>query len=516
MRAYSITAIFVIHFSIGSSAAAAVNGAWTKFSTGIVEGKVNCLLVAEKPQSFILAGTDKAIYRANPKNPSFHPVLQNHGNSLAIHQIVPSAGLSSPIYTATDSGVFVSRDEGWTWRNIFAPANGLARRALSVLADGAVIYVGTADGLYVRRQEGEAWQKEYRDIGQKAISHLASDGTYIYAATDSEIYRFEKSGEEVSRVYSLAGRSLDEMDVVDGELILSPQMRDMVVSVDRKKIFVVTAQKILSSLDQGASWQDVSVQGLPIQEFQKLLIVSGEGGALQLYAATDNGVFSYKAGYWEINVAGIGGISTNDLVLDVKGNMYLASEDGVYVKNAVEPNVDGLAASWEDYVDINLDFNQEPTIRDVQRMAIEYANVNPQQINSWHNQSRAKAFFPTWSMGLSRADSDVYHWDTGANPDVLVKGRDYVDWSTSLSWDFSDLIWSSDHTSIDSRSKLMSELRQDILDQVTRVYFERRRIQVELVAKADLTADTYIEKGLRLQELTALLDGLTGGEFSQH
>jgi len=54
-------------------------------------------------------------------------------------------------------------------------------------------------------------------------------------------------------------------------------------------------------------------------------------------------------------------------------------------------------------------------------------------------------------------------------------------------------------------------LRQDILDQVTRLYFERRRIQSELVSNKDSDFD----REMRVEELTALIDGLTGGEFSR-
>lgn len=494
---------------------ATANAAWSKPSTGIIERKVNCLLIDSHAPGFILAGTDKAIYRATLTNTSFVPVLQNHGNALAIHQIYRNTAVSSSLYSATDSGVFVSDDLGLTWRKIFWPANVLARQALSVLVDENTIYVATAGGLYFRQQSGQAWQQVHRDIGQKRVSSLVGDGDYVYAATDAGIYRFKELGEEIAKVYSLGGRSLDEVDVVDGEVVFYRQITDMAVSLDRKRIFVALAQKIIFSDDQGESWQDISVQGLPVHQLRKLLVSKNESGAEALYAATEIGLFSYENGYWKGNVAQFGNIVVNDVVKDEEGNIYLASGDGIYFKFVAYANIKGLGGGQIDYANMALDYKNEPTIRDVQQMAIEYANVDPKQINSWHNQSRAKAFFPTWTMGLSRADSDIYHWDTGANPDVLTKGRDYVDWSTSLSWDFSDLIWSSDHTSIDSRSKLMSELRQDILDQATRLYFERRRIQMELAAKAEMTMDLYIEKTIRLQELTALLDGLTGGEFSQ-
>ena len=81
-----------------------------------------------------------------------------------------------------------------------------------------------------------------------------------------------------------------------------------------------------------------------------------------------------------------------------------------------------------------------------------------------------------------------------------------------MSWDLADLVWSSDQTSIDSRSKLMVELREDILAQVTRLYFERRRLQMDLAAGS--AVDT-VDMRLRIDELTALLDAYTGGKFSK-
>lgn len=93
---------------------------------------------------------------------------------------------------------------------------------------------------------------------------------------------------------------------------------------------------------------------------------------------------------------------------------------------------------------------------------------------------------------------------------------DYDDegWSVSLSWDLGDLVWSEAQTSIDNRSKLMVQLRDDILDEVNKVYFERLRVKLELDNLALEERGKRAEKELRLRELTATLDGLTGGYFS--
>jgi hypothetical protein len=56
----------------------------------------------------------------------------------------------------------------------------------------------------------------------------------------------------------------------------------------------------------------------------------------------------------------------------------------------------------------------------------------------------------------------------------------------------------------------MVQLRDDILEEVTRLYFERKRLLAEMKDK-----ERDIRKQLRVEELTAYIDALTGGEFSE-
>ncbi len=62
----------------------------------------------------------------------------------------------------------------------------------------------------------------------------------------------------------------------------------------------------------------------------------------------------------------------------------------------------------------------------------------------------------------------------------------------------------------------MVQLRDDILDEVTRTYFERRRLQIALLSQPPVDEKQALEKELRLHALTAMIDGVTGGYFSTH
>jgi len=88
-------------------------------------------------------------------------------------------------------------------------------------------------------------------------------------------------------------------------------------------------------------------------------------------------------------------------------------------------------------------------------------------------------------------------------------------WSVSLTWELGDLIWNSAQTTIDVRSRLMVQLRDDILNEVTRLYFERRRLQIEMITHQTTDFTSRIDKALRLQELTAGIDALTGSYLSK-
>ena len=78
------------------------------------------------------------------------------------------------------------------------------------------------------------------------------------------------------------------------------------------------------------------------------------------------------------------------------------------------------------------------------------------------------------------------------------------------------MIWSADQTSIDVRSRLTTQLRNDILDDLRRAYYERKRLQFDMLTSPSKDAKLRFEKEFRIRELTQALDDLTGNYFSSH
>ena len=60
----------------------------------------------------------------------------------------------------------------------------------------------------------------------------------------------------------------------------------------------------------------------------------------------------------------------------------------------------------------------------------------------------------------------------------------------------------------------MVELRNDILDEITRTYYERIRVKLEINELPIEDKKKRVDKQIKLSQLTASLDALTGGYFS--
>jgi predicted tellurium resistance membrane protein TerC len=153
------------------------------------------------------------------------------------------------------------------------------------------------------------------------------------------------------------------------------------------------------------------------------------------------------------------------------------------------------------------------------RFAKEDTEVHPEKIAHWRRQAALHALLPSFGMDYDR-NEDTYVTSMGSttNPtfDRILSATDPSNGvGFSVDWDLGDLIWNNDQTTIDTRSKLMVELRDDIMNEVTRAFFERRRVQMEVLMHPPTDPKREIEQALKLQELTARLDGLTGGWFSE-
>jgi len=122
-------------------------------------------------------------------------------------------------------------------------------------------------------------------------------------------------------------------------------------------------------------------------------------------------------------------------------------------------------------------------------------------------------------LGFNKDTSELWHWEGGSTTreydDILRRGKNVYEWDVNMRWDLGDLIWNDAQASIDTRSRLLVQLRSDILDEVTKLYFEYVRVRLEMDSLTLMDKKKLAQKEVRLQEIAAQLDGLTDGFFSR-
>jgi hypothetical protein len=187
-----------------------------------------------------------------------------------------------------------------------------------------------------------------------------------------------------------------------------------------------------------------------------------------------------------------------------------------------------VALAQESAEEVLARFATEPTVRQVQLWAIAQVDCSPEQVQRWLAETRRAAWLPDVDVDLRlRQDWDLgYDYLDAGGLDPLPGGETFPvaqdagqGWTREaklgLSWRLGELVTSSERVRMVAEAQDLAELREEVAAEVTRTYFERRRLQVDLILAPKLDRAGQIRDQLRLEELTAALDGATGGAFSR-
>jgi len=492
---------------------------WQKSADGIRESKIKCVLFDSAEPNLVFAGTDRAIYLSKDGGKYYRKVL-NLSQSGGVNFLSQDRARPQNIFAATADGLFVSQNKGKSWQNIFRGKNEMQRYCNSVLALKDKILLGTKEGLFFSRDNAKSWNKVSGELGRIEIVAMDAGEGEIYIATIEGIYVLSEDLESQDKLYSLTSKEAAEnnngdSDYVSDEAGVVSRISDIKIDPkNHRNIYFSSDEGLFYSKNDGESWQRFNSSGL-LSKNIKCILLDG-----RLIIGTDKGIFEFNANRWQELYKGIIANNINFLATDSLRQLWAATDEGVFRGSSRE-----LPAMKRDELENTQEvFKDEPSIQEIQKQAIRYAEVQPEKIEAWRKAAAKSAWLPSLSVGvdgdknLTTGDSVWGSYTSGGQVYVGPDDKTFYDnfgWDVSLSWDLGDLIWNSDQTSIDSRSKLMVELRGSILDEVTRLYFERRRLQTELLISPPEEASERLDKTLRLEELTASIDALTGGYLSE-
>jgi hypothetical protein len=174
------------------------------------------------------------------------------------------------------------------------------------------------------------------------------------------------------------------------------------------------------------------------------------------------------------------------------------------------------AAEFRSVDEVLSKFDDEPPVRTVQEMVLEYSKTDPRYVQEWLDASKNAAWLPELTAGYDYDNGGDFGYDYDVDPNGTLSdsGTDHGQKVTlRAKWRFDRLVMSSDRIRVISETQDIVKLRDKVLEEVTRLYFDRRRLQVDiLMGSGDVKAQ--LKNELRLQELTAQIDAYTGGRFS--
>lgn len=163
-------------------------------------------------------------------------------------------------------------------------------------------------------------------------------------------------------------------------------------------------------------------------------------------------------------------------------------------------------------------FKREPKVRELHQAAAKYALVSHNRITSLVSRAQFSAWLPEFRARYNRNvdDDRTTVFPTSTTPILTSQSTDLDHrFEFRATWDLDKLIFNQNELRVYQQLKRLIELRVDVMKEVTKLYYERRRLQVDLIVRPPNTLLGRVRRMLRLQELAADLDALTGGHFSR-
>jgi photosystem II stability/assembly factor-like uncharacterized protein len=230
------------------------------------------------------------------------------------------------VYAGSNSGVYVSRDDGARW---YLVAKGLPDdptiTALAVTRDPNVVLAGTFSGIYRTRDAGANWTMADARLAKQSINAFLSDPqnpNLIYAATATTVLQSDNGGDTWTDI---------------GADLKSARVWMLAFTADMTALYAATDAGIYVSRDRGARWQSSS-EGLPESARPQSIVVAARG----LLAGTAQGIYRSRDGKnWSAIGGSLSSASARPLVNDPN------QPDHVFavVPQGIAKTTDG-GASW--------------------------------------------------------------------------------------------------------------------------------------------------------------------------
>ena len=152
----------------------------------------------------------------------------------------------------------------------------------------------------------------------------------------------------------------------------------------------------------------------------------------------------------------------------------------------------------------------EPDVRDVVTAIVRHSGIDPARADGAMERARLSGLLPMVRAGLRQGTGyDFLTRQTDTSGTSSLTGSQDLAFIGQLTFRLDRLLYAADERTLLRESRAAAERRLELIAEVVRLYFERRRMLVEIA----LTGQTDIEREARIAEIDALFEVLSGGEI---
>lgn len=526
-------------------------------------------------------------------------------------RIVKTIGIyNEQIFVGTGNGVFVSKDNGKTWKDFGsnklqkdANGNSLINWAY-IDTENKKIYIATSFGAYYSNIKNPDWHKffestkagsnnidlttediepqddeelqrlEDEDFSQSTeVNSITVDNDQAYLSTNDgfwicnltsenkcqrineglepdnesgnyEVFYTLKANNELflgtsNGIYKLDNKNLRWIKLSNNiQKLDNGRINARYLYLDKEKnLWAPCGTGVYISYDRGGTWEKRS-DGIKKNNdgFQEAFYLFENED--ELYGATASGIYylNKEQNLWQ-NISE--GVRTKEStrnvywLANINNDLYAATDEGLFVAHetnstkeagsefVLKGKVEAGFASLEDI---------EPTVIEVQKQALKFAALpTDSDYKRYRMQARLRNLAPRvgFDINTTGTNTNYFQFENGISANTSLS-NDYNAGNTkrfqhdgklykqlSVTWDTNQLIYDEVIWRILNQARLTANIKENLLDDVTKIYYQRKRLQLDTLLSPPQETQEKLEKQLQIAELTGQLDSRTGGWFSK-
>jgi photosystem II stability/assembly factor-like uncharacterized protein len=425
-----------------------------------------------------------------------------------VYRIAVAPSKPSHVIAVTDGGAFLSTNYGRTFRSYYrgrGPGVGDVRCIAISPTNHKHVWLGTQGGLWQTKDGGKTWRRDGGMLRATPIREVKFDPhkpSIMYVAVPRSLFVSRNRGKSFLRIWSLASGP--------------QQITTMTAMATRPTTVVVGTGSGLYGATLGNLRRLTRLQASRMTSRRIKYITSSRKAPRNLYVVNDQGVFlSRNLGKRFVQLRA-GMLTPNIRYLSVspfQPEVMWAATDYGFLRWSKVIGRNLTAAQWARF---RAKIRLEPRPFRLAQKALRRLNM-AMKLDKLHSRYAARRFLPQLrvSSRLYLDDDRSFFLLIGNNrqPINAVEGRIFLI-EVSLVWPLGGLI-NPDQQQLTATTTNLRTFRDKLIKSVNRLYYARRRLQIRMFVAPPKTLPMYLRRILKLRELTAQLDVLTGGYLSR-